>query len=668
MTIPDPMSWDTNPQQDATSPSALENHETSSDSDRNTAGEEEQSMEGSHHRQNDENHVSMPTSDDNRSNSNNDDDDKADNNEDSPQQVHESEIMFSIESFGAIVSPVSITMILSALAVVFLNTEETLAAGEEAYAQTYQIIDLQEGNAAQNLGASLANTLVIVIIICFMTFVIVLLYKYRCMKIFYGYMVVVTTLILGYYTASMFKVAIDIYGWTVDKLSFVLVMYNYAMVGTLAIFYQRGISQWVTQGYLITSSVCLAWQFAYLDSWMAWTLLVMLALYDLFAVLSPCGPLKALAKMISAPGAPQLPGLLYEATLPNGIAKPKRARRESQAGVLGDNHNTIAEEEKTEEDAENSDNQEADDKRIPGSRASSNANTYGESTQTSEMDDGRLETHNDSRSNFGDEKGPLQSHRSQTPTKSTRRSNHTMIQELTSTRSSKKRDHNAAVDLEELSQDIDTTNTDSIPLALAKLYNLNILDPKGVLRQGRFSATWKKFYTAEEVREGSWSPKQLRSEVTAIFPPRGGIISKAEEQKYDAGVAYIVYNRSGEGMRKFVVTRDGKVMQVLRRDPNERPSSGGDDDEPSTIKLGIGDFVFYSLLVAKAAQYSFTTFVTCFFVVLFGLAGTLVILALKGKALPALPISIGLGVLFFLGTKELIQPWIHSVLRQNFYV
>lgn len=148
---------------------------------------------------------------------------------------------------------------------------------------------------------------------------------------------------------------------------------------------------------------------------------------------------------------------------------------------------------------------------------------------------------------------------------------------------------------------------------------------------------------------------------------RGGVISRAEEQKYEAGVAYVVSNRSGEETRKFVVTREGKVMQVLRRDPEER-GENDDQDEPSSIKLGIGDFVFYSLLVSKAAQYSFTTFVTCFLVVLFGLAGTLVILALKGKALPALPISIGLGVLVFLGTKELIQPWIQTVLRQNFFV
>ncbi|KAL3909783.1 MAG: hypothetical protein SGARI_002424 [Bacillariaceae sp.] len=220
----------------------------------------------------------------------------------------------------------------------------------------------------------------------------------------------------------------------------------------------------------------------------------------------------------------------------------------------------------------------------------------------------------------------------------------------------------------EVPGDVDTSNVRSVPLALAKLYKLSILDSKGVLRRHKFASSWKRFYSFEQLKEKEWTQKHLRSEVTAIFPARGGCIEKAEEQKYDAGVAYVVYNRMGEEIRKFVVTREGKVKQVLRRDPTSDQNRNGDDDEPNSIKLGIGDFVFYSLLVAKAAQYSFTTFTTCFFVVLMGLAGTLMILAIKGKALPALPISIFLGVAVFLATRELIQPWIRDVLRQNFYV
>jgi hypothetical protein len=498
------------------------------------------------------------------------------------------EIVYSVESFGAIVAPVSITMILSALVVVFFNTDETLAAGEQIYAKTYEFVDLQEGNSTQNLGASLVNTLVFVSIICMMTFVLVLLYKYRCLKIFYGYMVVATALLLGYITSNMFIVAINIYGWRVDKLSFALVMYNYAVVGTLAIFYQRGIPRWVTQGSLITSSVCLAWQFSYFSDWMAWTLLVMLALYDLFAVLSPCGPLKALAKLISKPGAPRLPGLLYEAYLPEGTERPKRKKRDDLA-ENADYIRNSAEEEKIDSHGdcldgvyETSRNESAEKSGDGTSRvqpttvqASDHLNLPDRSTWD------RSQKHPKDSPQFPGNKIP-------TPSVTVRE------RERAGVRSEES-------DPVEGPENLDMSNTGSIPLALAKLYNLKIMDPKGALRHRRFSSTWKHYYSSEEVREGSWTPEQLRSEVTAIFPPRGGIISTAEEQKYNGGVTYVVYNRLGRELRKLVVTRKGKVMQVLRRDPESSESDNeiGAADNPSTIKLGLGDFVFTVSLLPK---------------------------------------------------------------------
>ena len=42
----------------------------------------------------------------------------------------------------------------------------------------------------------------------------------------------------------------------------------------------------------------------------------MLALYDLCAVLTPCGPLKALVNLMSDEDSPEMPGLLYEAQIP----------------------------------------------------------------------------------------------------------------------------------------------------------------------------------------------------------------------------------------------------------------------------------------------------------------------------------------------------------------
>lgn len=52
------------------------------------------------------------------------------------------------------------------------------------------------------------------------------------------------------------------------------------------------------------------------------------------------------------------------------------------------------------------------------------------------------------------------------------------------------------------------------------------------------------------------------------------------------------------------------------------------------ISFQKGDFIFYSVLVSKAALYSFTSFAACMITILFGLGATLVLLAIHGKALP----------------------------------
>lgn len=88
------------------------------------------------------------------------------------------------------------------------------------------------------------------------------------------------------------------------------------MVGVTAIFYQKGIPPFITQWYLIASSVIIAWQLSHFDTISTWTLLIMLALYDLCAVLTPCGPLKALVNLMSDEDSPEMPGLLYEAQIP----------------------------------------------------------------------------------------------------------------------------------------------------------------------------------------------------------------------------------------------------------------------------------------------------------------------------------------------------------------
>lgn len=73
------------------------------------------------------------------------------------------------------------------------------------------------------------------------------------------------------------------------------------------------------------------------------------------------------------------------------------------------------------------------------------------------------------------------------------------------------------------------------------------------------------------------------------------------------------------------------------------------------IKLGLGDFIFYSVLVGRAAMYDFMTVYACYLAIIAGLGITLMLLAIYQKALPALPVSVMLGVLFYVLTRTLLE-------------
>jgi presenilin 1 len=90
--------------------------------------------------------------------------------------------------------------------------------------------------------------------------------------------------------------------------------------------------------------------------------------------------------------------------------------------------------------------------------------------------------------------------------------------------------------------------------------------------------------------------------------------------------------------------------------------------EGDFFRLGVGDLVFYGVLVGRASIYGFLPALSCFLAIQVGVVATIYVASSSSLTVPALPASILAGIVTYVMAIFLLSPLFDSLAQLQLYV
>jgi Presenilin len=236
-------------------------------------------------------------------------------------------------AIARVVFPVTLCMALAVYLVHSVDNNGSNVCGSTAAAaaRVGKIVSAQPGTTTSNAvdssniydgkGGIIFIGIFVTCMVVF-TFVLLLLYKHGCNKVIFAWLLFAVSLIFAYVGGVYIFEFCSSRCIDIDWISLVFIVWNFTITGILAIF--GTVPRLVNQAYLIVMSALMAYIFRRLPEWATWAILMILVFWDLFAVLTPCGPLKMLVEIARERDDP-LPALVYD-TNPNAVGRDDEAQ------------------------------------------------------------------------------------------------------------------------------------------------------------------------------------------------------------------------------------------------------------------------------------------------------------------------------------------------------